>query len=303
MVIIIIVVFPILSYAQEDRWQWWNKIHGWEPGMPSWKRWIVISPGYLGPNALPVPEMKKGYIQTESEFSISGSRHFHREDPTQDISAKLFLSFAEAKIAFELYGVVLENYSFTERIRDERFARDKDGRGITQGDLYFSTLIQVFRDKLFPNTLLRIAGRTASGGAYHAARYSDSPGYFFDFSFSKDIPVFHNGFFRPLASAGFYSWQTNNENNLQNDALMYGAGAELEYGPWLITGSISGYSGYLENRDRPQVISFIARHDWERSSASLKIVTGLRHWEYSSVVFTYGIKFGDIHSNNRYLHQ
>ena len=102
--------------------------------MPGWKRWMIISPGYLGPNALPVPEVRKGYISEKSEISFSAARHFHPGDPTQDVSAKLFLPFAKSKIAFEVYGVILENYSFTEEIRNERFARDEDGRGITRGD-------------------------------------------------------------------------------------------------------------------------------------------------------------------------
>ena len=186
--ILILCMFfvTIPAGAQGIDHSWWNELHGWKEGMPSWKRWIKISPGYLGPNALPVPEAKKGYNLPESEISFSASNHFHPGDPTHDISGRLYLPFADGAIAFETYGVIIEKYAFTDAVRDERIARDKDGKGFTQGDLYFSTLIQISKNRKFPNTLFRIAGRTASGGAYKAARYSDNPGYFFDFSFSKD---------------------------------------------------------------------------------------------------------------------
>ena len=289
-----ILVLPTFSYSQEGNYDWWNELHGWEPGMQGWKRWLIISPGYLGPNALPVPEVKKGYIPTESEISFSASRHFHPGDPTQDISGKLFLPFAEGKIAFEAYGVIVENYAFSEEIRNERFARDEDGKGVVQGDLYFSTLIQIFRNRAFPNTVFRFAGRTASGGGYDAARFSDNPGYFFDFSFSKDFELWPMAFLRPFASGGFYSWQTNNENTLQNDAPLYAAGLEFQTKSWLFTGSFSGYSGYMENKDQPQVATLNLRHDWEKSAASIDVIVGLKHWGYQTIKFTYAVKFDGL---------
>jgi len=293
-VLLIVLFLPGNLNAQEKSFGWWNELHGWKEGMPGWKRWLIISPGYLGPNALPVPEVKKGYISDNSEISFSAARHYHPGDPTQDVSSKLFLPFAQGKIAFEVYGVILENYAFTEEIRDERFARDEDGRGITRGDFYFSTLVQISRDRKFPNTLFRIAGRTASGGGYDAARFSDNPGYFFDFSFSKDFRTGRRTYIRPFASAGFYSWQTNNEGTLQNDAPFYAAGIELQTNSWLLTGSFSGYSGYHKNRDKPQVASLNFRHDWENSAASVDLIYGLRHWEYQTIKFTYIWKFDGI---------
>jgi len=289
-----VLILPGHVNAQEKSYGWWNDLHGWEEGMPGWKRWMIISPGYLGPNALPVPEVRKGYIPVESEISFSAARHFHPGDPTQDVSGKLFLPYSNGKIAFEVYGVILENYAFTEEIRDERFARDEDGRGITRGDFYFSTLVQISRDRKFPNTLFRIAGRTASGGGYDAARFSDNPGYFFDFSFSKDVRTGRRTYLRPFTSTGFYSWQTNNEGTLQNDALFYAAGIELQANNWLFTGSFSGYSGYHLNRDKPQVVSLNFRHDWESSAASVDFIYGLRHWEYQTVKFTYSWKFDGL---------
>jgi hypothetical protein len=292
---LVILIFTSGSQANAQvDYQWWNELHGWQPGMPSWKRWIIISPGYLGPNALPVPEPKKGFNPGQSEISFSASRHFHPGDPTQDISGRLYLPYADGRIAFEAYGVIVENYAFSEDIRNERFARLKDGKGVTQGDFYFGTLIQIVKDRTFPNTLFRIVGRTASGGGYNAARYSDNPGYFFDFSFSKDLQVNHTTLFRPFASFGFYSWQTNSDATLQNDAPFYTAGLDFITRGWLITGNFSGYSGYQLVRDRPQVTRLQLRHDWEKSAVGVEFLMGLRHWEYQTVRFTYSWKFDGL---------
>ena len=43
------------------------------------------------------------------------------------------------------------------------------------------TLIQLVKGRKFPDTMVRMAGRTASGGHLDAARHADSPGYFFRF--------------------------------------------------------------------------------------------------------------------------
>ena len=142
------------SYSQEQDWEWWNKTHGWEPGMPGWRNWLIISPGYLGPNALPVPELKDGLIPEKGEFEFGTVFHFKTGDPTQNLSARMLIPFAKSKIALELYGIVVEKYQMSETVRDERFARDKDGRGVTQGDFYFSTLMQLIKGRRFPQYLV-----------------------------------------------------------------------------------------------------------------------------------------------------
>jgi len=65
LILTIFCLFPLISFSQSD-WNWWNEKHGWEPGMPSWRSFLHITPGYLGPNALPVPDVKKGVVQSVS---------------------------------------------------------------------------------------------------------------------------------------------------------------------------------------------------------------------------------------------
>ena len=289
--LIIIVSSVIYGQDPNEDYTWWNEIHGWKQGDPGWRNWLNISPGFLGPNALPVPPVKTGIIEGPLSLEMTASTHFLKGDPTQDISGKLFIPFTDNKIAVEVYGVIFEYYSFTEDIRDERFARDKDGEGIAMGDIYFSTLIQIFKNRKFPNTLLRLATKTTSGNNFQAARYTDSPGYFFDISFSKNLLTRHNYIIKPFGSAGFYSWQTNDELRLQNDALMYSAGYEITRKNWQALASISGYSGYKNERDRPAQLNFELRKKFNSHSVKLYYIHGLKEWSYNTLRISFILNF------------
>lgn len=276
--------------AQNDDWKWWNDVHGWKEGDKGWRYWMILSPGYLGPNALPVPELKRGYIPESGGIKASLSRHFHPGDPTQDLSFHFLLPACESKIAFEVFGVAGESYGYTEEIRNERFSRDEDGRGLVQGDFYFGSLVQLSKNRRFPNTLLRMACKTASGHAY-AARFTDTPGYFMDVSSSVDFEISRFSTIRPYMTLGFYSWQTYNEATPQNDALFYGAGMEYLYGDWRFAGDLAGYSGYLRQRDKPRVITLETRYDWRNTAACIQFLYGLRDWEYKTFRFSFIWKF------------
>lgn len=282
----LLLIFSFLIVKGQDRdtdYGWWNELHNWQPGDPGWRNLIIISPGYLGPNALPVPDVKRGILNEKTEFEITGSNHFNTGDPTQDISGRAYIPFANNKIAVEMYGVLFENFAFSNEIRNERYARIENGKGVAIGDFYFSTLIQLSEDRKFPNTLFRFAARTASGNKLEGARYSDSPGYFFDLSFSKELGNNEGGLFRPFGLIGFYSWQTNDELNLQNDALMYAAGVDFEKNNWMFSTSWSGYSGYKNERDKPMQLNFELRKDFEKKAFRFQYVHGLRDWKYKTI--------------------
>lgn len=282
-----------LSAQENGEYDWWNELHDWEQGDPSWKDYIIMAPRYLGPNALPVPEVKKGIITPRTEFELIASNHFYPGDPTQDISAKLYIPFAKNKIAVEFYGVIAEHYSFTEKIRNERFVRDKDGKGYDVGDLYLSTVIQITKDRKFPNTLLRFANKTASGDL-QAARYTDTPAYFFDLSFSRPTFDKTDNILIPFGSIGFYCWQTNDDVNFQNDAYMYSAGMDYVKSNWLLSASVSGYSGY-KKYDNPVQLNVDIRKDLnEKTAIRLQYLHGFRDWEYKTIRFSFLWKFNPV---------
>lgn len=286
--LLFVTLLPTLAFAQRDvDYTWWNELHNWEEGNPGWRNYIKVTPGFLGPNALPVPEVKRGFNRQKTELEFSATSHFSSEDPTQDLSARLFVPFAGGKIAIEMYGVTVEHFAYSEKIRNERFSRIEDGKGWAMGDFYFSTLVQISRNRKFPNTLLRLATKTASGNMFEGARYSDSPGYFFDLSFSKDLAKTGIRLFRPFALLGFYSWQTNDELNLQNDALLYALGADYEINGKRFSASWSGYTGYKQERDKPMQLNFEFRKDFSKTAFRVQYLHGLRHHEYETLRFSF----------------
>lgn len=288
---LLIIVLQGNSQDKAEDYSWWNDQHGWEEGDPGWRNRIMITPGYLGPNALPVPHVQKGILKPDAEAELTVSNHFHKGDPTRDVSAYLYFPFAENKVAIEVYGVLFEQFNFSEEIRNERFARIKNGKGTAVGDVYFSTLIQLVRNRAFPNTLFRFATKTASGNQLEGARYTDSPGYFFDISLSKTFDQKQSGRLRPFGMLGFYSWQTNDELNLQNDALLYAAGMDYLRNDWLISSSWSGYSGYKNERDKPMQMNFEVRKDFSDIAMRIQYQHGLRHWDYQTIRVSFVWKF------------
>ena len=200
----------------------------------------------------------------------------------------------ENKIAIEVYGVIIEHFAYSEEIRNERISRIEDGKGTSFGDLYFSTLIQIFKDRKFPNTLLRFATKTASGDKLEGARHTDSPGYFCDLSFSEELRTTENMFWRPFGSFGFYTWQTNDELNLQNDAFMYALGLDLKKSTWLFSSSWSGYTGYKDQRDRPMQLNFELRKDYSRKAFRLQYHHGLRDWNYKTIKISFLWKINPV---------
>ncbi|MEN8117168.1 MAG: hypothetical protein ABFS16_09325 [Bacteroidota bacterium] len=293
LLLLIISSFGIKAQDEID-WTWWNEQHNWHYDDPVWRDWLIISPGYLGPNALPVPDVKRGFLEGNTEIELTASNHFHHGDPTQDISGRLYIPFAQNKIAVEMYGVILEHFAFTEQIRNERFSRVKDGKGFANGDFYFSTLIQIFKDRKFPNTLLRFATKTASGNRFDGARYTDSPGYFFDLSFSKDLTINEKRIIRPIGMIGFYTWQTNDGFNLQNDALLYALGIDFENESSRLSASWSGYSGYKQERDKPMQLNFEWRKDFNKKAIRLQYHHSLRDWGYKTVRFSFIWKLNPV---------
>jgi hypothetical protein len=84
-----------------------------------------------------------------------------------------------------------------------------------------------------------------------SARYTDAPGYHFDFSFGKFLSTDKK--WKLAVMAGFYVWQLNTSG--QDDAVLYGGGLEYNDKSWQYRLHCRGYSGYRNNGDRPVILS------------------------------------------------
>ena len=210
----------------------------------------------MGPNALPVPTIKNGKLPENAYFRFSVDNHRSRGDKTENLHTELFLPLFSPRVGLNLALVPIEHYKTDTLTRDLRRARGITGEGIAVGDLYIGTYIQLVKNhSRLPDVLLTINLKTASGNKLSDARYTDAPGYFFDLSMGKNINLDPQGstYIRPHLMLGFYVWQLLGNDQLQNDALLYGLGFDLALPKFEITNALGGYYGYLGNGDRPLV--------------------------------------------------
>lgn len=293
-----ITIIPFNIINGQDDFEWWNEAHNYD-GYTHWTNYIIYSPYYLGPNALSVPHSEKGRIKSQIEFKTEYVSHFSSGDKTQNLFISLYVPIVKDIIAVEFYGVPFESYNMDYETILERRVRYLDGKGTANGDFYFSTIIQILKKEKLPEIAFRMAFRTASGNNLGSARYTDAPGYFFDFSLGKDFIFGKKDQFliRPQGMIGFYVWQMNLPDNKQNDAILYGFGADLQYKSWFINNAIEGYSGYFgedlvvvgdkENlipfKDRPMLYKIDAGKElgWIRLSIGYQLA--FYHFQYDNL--------------------
>ncbi|MCX6258355.1 MAG: hypothetical protein NTW49_10740 [Bacteroidia bacterium] len=225
----------------------WNDLVDWN-GVNGWNQYFIMSPGYMGPNALPVPEAEDGLIEPGIKFKTALDFHFMKGDQTQDLYLQFSHPFCNNMISVGFSAVPAEHYQLDTTIRDERLVRFANPHGFAGGDIIFWTNIQLIKNRPgWPDVLFNMACRTASGGDLQDARYTDMPGYYFDLSFGKSFlqNKEKNSWLRWYLMLGFYCWQTNLTAYSQNDAGLFGGGLKLNLNDILINNSISGYIGYI----------------------------------------------------------
>lgn len=264
---------------------WWNTANDWD-GVSHWRHYLTLSPAFLGPNALPVPEVQSGRMDTITRLAVAADAHYSSGDRTTNAFLELFRPLFSDRAALRLWYVPLEFYRMDPATRDARAARDFDGRGTASGDVYVGTHVQLLRDqRRWPDLLLTLNFRTASGTQLSAARHTDTPGYFFDLSAGKTLALGGRGVtVRPFVATGFYVWQLFSDQHLQNDAWSYGAGAELTTAGWRLTPSLAGYAGYLNDGDRPLVARLTLQTNRRRTvEYQARLQHGLHDFGYSSL--------------------
>jgi hypothetical protein len=284
-VLAIIASFSTHLIAQED-FTWWGEKHNWD-GFRHWTAYTKLTSKFMGPNALPVPDSKKGILPNQTTLKLAGEGHFSDGDNTQNLFSSFYLPMFSERIGLQLEMVPVEFYKMDDKTRDERISREFVSEGRTVGDLYIATFIQLTKDhKKLPDMVLGINFKTASGANLDAARFTNTPGYFFDLSASKEI-TFNSkriSSIRPHALAGFYVYQTYLENNYQNDAFMYGLGIDVNSKKVTYEASLNGYVGYLNEGDRPMVARLgIGSNNAEIANYGIRLQQGIFHQQYTTI--------------------
>lgn len=240
-------------------------------------RYLIVSPAYFGPNALPVPRLTNGRVKDKLWIDLEYEKYKSIGEVTSDVFADIHIPFANGKVSLDFNYVPYEFYSVDSTLSRER--RSESGGeldGSANGDVYFGTHIQLIRDhNWLPDLALGMVCRTASGTKAEDARFTNAPGYYLDMSIGKsyNIEVLENSNLRWFALLGFYVWQTFLDEYPQNDALLYGGGLEFKFGRIKLMSSLRGYNGYMNNGDHPLVF----RSELGLSEGAASIVLGYEY--------------------------
>ena len=275
--------------ANTQDFPWWAKVVKWD-GVSPWQRYIITMPGYMGPNALPVPFITNGSVDSIHSIGMTGNLHFSKGDNTQNLAVYGNYCLVKNVIAFNIYWVPYERYQMSHTIKEERhvfshYYYDQSA----QGEIHLNTNIQLFkkwRDHI--HLALRIGYRLPTSNGLGTARSTDAPGYYFDVSAGK--PLGKQARTKLLGMAGLYVWQTNLDGRRQNDAFLFGAGVEINPSKWRIQIYGTGYLGYMNQLgDKPILFRTSIEQRGKRVNALFKFQQGIHNFEYTS--FEAGLKY------------
>lgn len=284
----IIIFFFFFSYCgQSQTFQQWAQTVHWD-GVSHWKKYMIIQPAYMGPNALPVPQLSNGSIDSNFFIGSTANLHFSNGDNTQNAMLYGNYCLVKNRISFDIAWVPYEHFTMDQATKEKRhvfshFFYDQQATG----EVLLNTNIQLlnkWRDHI--HLALRVGYRFPTSSGLGMARYSDAPGYYFDLSFGKPI----DAHWKLTGMLGFYSWQIQSDEHQQDDAFLFGAGMEWNKNNWRIQTNIAGYLGYLEdNGDKPVVVRFGLEKKIKKIGWLFRFQQGLHDLDYSS--FEGGIKY------------
>lgn len=278
---------------------WWINVHSeWSlEGALPWRYYITESSGYMGPNALPVPESSDALIPEYPSATVSGFAHLSKGDQTLNPYVKIQIPFGN-RVLFESWYVPVEYFQTDIYTRNIRYSLGEEGRGWAKGDVYVSTAIQFSKaNGRKPDIQGRAAFKTASGEKYHEARFTDAPAYYFDITSAWNYKANEDLTIRPFFSLGFYCWQIQDPKYYQNDALLYSAGITNTFRNNRVKAYLAGYSGYMFNGDHPVTIRVDYSRRIGKGNLILQYQYGVRDVYYNSYGLGYQFIFSKLDSN------
>jgi hypothetical protein len=265
--------------------QKWAETVSWD-GITPWINYMIYSSSYMGPNALPVPDMANGSVDSLSYVSFSSVLHFSKGDKTQNLQFFANHRLVKNRLSAEVLWIPIEWFDVNDATKIKRrvyYSDYYDNKA--QGDVFFNFKLQMLnRWRKYIHLALRAGFRYPTSSSVGAARYTDAPGYHFDLSFAK--PFFQNKLKLTLMG-GLYVWQLNTSG--QDDAFLFGGGMEYNYKNlrWRI--NCRGYSGYRNNGDRPLILESLIEKQFGNFGILLNLHKGLIDYDFTTV--SLGSKF------------
>ncbi len=284
--LLLILLMPSILYSQT--FEWWKNLVSWD-GTSHWSTYLITSPKYFGPNALSVPLINNGSVDSVVSIGVTGNFHFSKGDNTQNLMLYGNYTTKSNTISFDAQFVPYERFQLSHAIKEERRVYYKDYyKKSTVGDVVVSTTIQLFERwrKKNVHMALRVGVRMPSGSELGAARYADVPAYWIDIGNSFG---FKNREWKWVNMLGFLVWQTNDDDLRQNDAFLFGTGLEWNHKRLRVQAYGSGYVGYKNNGDKPIVVRLCLERNGKKINTLLRFQQGLHDFGYTSAEM--GIKY------------
>ena len=294
--------FPAFS-QNNNPYQWWDELHDFPNAAGDVReRYIVLSPGYMGPNALRVPELINGIIENNISFDSRLEYHSGNGDHTLNGFFRFNLPLAKDRAMLYVSSISLEYFDVQPGTRDERRMMEIDGKGTASGDMAFGVVYRLFDEHANGalNVVFRAHAKTTTGGDLKNARYTDASMFHWDGIFSKTVLKNERSSFLVKLMLGFYTWQTNynrlpnGSDHFQNDAALYGVGLEYQGNRWFWNMDVSGYHGYVGNRDYPTFWRNQLGYRFEKSSLTMHVNVGLKRWDWNTFSINYRFSVGEI---------
>jgi len=277
---LLLTLFFCGYFIQAQTMERWRNLVKWD-GVTPWQKYIIYSPQHMGPNALPVPAMGDGSIDSLNSFSVIGAAHFCKGDFTQNVKLSANYCLVKDVISFDLSWIPIELYRMSPELKDERHVYYQHYNDKTaEGDMYLNTNIQ-FLNKLRKDIhlALRIGYRFPTSTKLASARYTDAPGYHFDISSAMFLS--QNKQWKFTSMIGFYVWQLNDFG--QDDAFLFGGGIEYHHQNWYCQLNCRGYSGYRHNGDDPIIMSVESEKTFKDFVLTFNVRQGMHNYAYTSI--------------------
>jgi len=117
------LIISLSSFSQTAAW-WENNVH-WD-GVTHWSRYILIDPKYMGPNALTVPHINNGSVDSLVSLGLSGHFHFMKGDNTQNLIIYGNYASKDKRISVEVSYIPYEHFKMSQEIKTERKTSYRD---------------------------------------------------------------------------------------------------------------------------------------------------------------------------------
>lgn len=296
-VLIFFILFVFSGFGQSRSTSEWTDF-----GSDHINKWLQIAPGKLGPNALPVPFMDYGLLDSLSSIETGVNAHFMKGDRSVNSYLSYYWAVVPKRVVVHVWGFPTETFRTHNSVRNDRQIYYDDNDWMTKtGDLWISTYVQIVKDRNYwPDITINYSAKTTIGDAVQG-RYTDAPANYYYLAFGKSIFP-KSGLIDEIrlgALTGFYVWQTNKVELAQDEGVLYELGVDLKHRNLSWRNEIGGYNAYggyqfigVDDNNDPLIFRTNFKSAGEFFDWKLEFQTGFRDYDYQTIRISVFYKFG-----------